>query len=89
MKIIQHQVFLESAAYPVWAWNASIHRERSRERIRQKAEAFINEIGVDKVVSVAEHAPTIGRFSIVVWWYRQAAETDTPVIRASDENQNA
>lgn len=40
----------------------------SRERIRGNAEAFINEIGVDNVLSVAEHAMTLGPFSVVVWY---------------------
>jgi len=82
-------VFSESVAYPIWVWNGSARRERSRERIRYRAEAFINEIGVDNVVSVAEHAPTFGSFSVVVWWYREYADIDTPVIRATDETQHA
>jgi hypothetical protein len=89
MKSIQHKVFLESVAYPIWAWNASARRERSRKRVRQRVEAFINEIGVDKVVSVTEHAGTFGPFSVVVWWYREFTDADTPVVRASDENQNS
>ena len=32
----------------------------SRERIRENAEAFMNEIGVDNVLFVAEHAMTLG-----------------------------
>jgi hypothetical protein len=63
--------------------------ERKRERIRRQAEAFINETGPQKVASVTEHAPTLGPFSVVVWWYREVSETDTLVIRASPENQNA
>ena len=89
MKSIQHNVFAESVAYPIWGWDASARRERKRETIRQRAEAFINEIGVDNVVSVTEHAPTMGPFSVVVWWYRELPNADTLVIRASDENQNA
>ena len=46
-------------------------------------------IGVEKVVSVTEHAGTFGPFSVVVWWYREFADADTPVVRASDENQNS
>ena len=87
MKTIHHKVFMESVAYPVWTWNASARRERSHEKTRQLAEAFINEIGVDNVLSVTECAPTLGRFSVVVWWSREFEATDTPVIRASEEGQ--
>jgi hypothetical protein len=62
--------------------------ERKRERIRQQAETFINETGADKIVSVAEHAPTLGPFSVVVWWCRELPDTETPVVRASAENQS-
>jgi len=89
MKVVQHKVFVESVAYPVWGWHASAHREQSRERTRQRAEAFVNEIGIDHVVSLIEHAPTVGRFSVVVWWHQEITDTETPVIRASSENQNA
>jgi hypothetical protein len=88
MKSIQHAVFAESTVIPVWSWGAAARRERSRERIRQRVEAFINEIGVESVVSVSEHAPTFGLFSIVVWWYRDAPDTETPVIRPSGESAN-
>jgi hypothetical protein len=40
----------------------------SRERIRENAEAFISEIGVDNVLSITEHAMTLGPFSVVVWY---------------------
>jgi len=89
MKTIQHNVFSEKAEYAIWGRDARARRERNRERIRQRAEAFINEIGVENVVSVTENAPTVGPFSVVVWWYREFANTDTLVVRASDENQNA
>ena len=87
MKSVQHKVFVESAVYPIWSWNARARRERNRERVRQRAEAFINEIGVDNVVSVTEQAPTIGPFSVVVWWYREFTDSDTLVVRATDEKQ--
>ena len=89
MKSIQHSAFSEKAVYPVWGWNANARRERNRDRIRRRAAAFINEIGVDNLVSVIEHAPTIGPFSVVVWWYREFDDADTMVVRASDENPNA
>lgn len=80
MKTIQHTVF---------ASNEAGRREQSRERVRHRVEKFINEIGVDKVVSVNEHAPMFGRFSVVVWWYGELPDIETPVIRASDESENA
>jgi alpha-D-ribose 1-methylphosphonate 5-triphosphate diphosphatase PhnM len=88
MKVIRHKVFTESTVYPIWSWNAHARRERKRESIRQRAEEFINEIGVDNVVSVTEHAPTLGPFSVVVW-YREIINTDELVVRASDDKYSA
>lgn len=89
MRTIVHKTFEERVSYPVWAWNASGRRERSRERIRAAAEAFINEIGVDHIVSIDEHAPLMGPFSVVVWWQREFAEAGDLVIRASEESRDA
>jgi hypothetical protein len=89
MKSIQHSVFVESVVYPIWSLNAGARRERNRERIRQRAEAFINEIGVENVVSIAEHATTFGPFSVAVWWYREFTEADTLVVRASGDEEHA
>ena len=88
MKTIQHKVFVESIVYPIWSWNARMRRERNREKIREQAETFINQIGVDNVVSITEHASTFGPFSVVVWWFREFSESDTLVVRARDENQS-
>ena len=85
MKSMQHKAFVESKVYPIWCTNASERRERNRERIRQQAEAFINEIGVENIMSVTEHAPTLGPFSVVVWWYREVSETETLVMRPVGE----
>ena len=87
MKSVQHKVFVESVVYRIWRWNARARREQNRERVRQRAEVFINEIGVDNVVSVTEHAPTIGPFSVVVWWYREFTDSDALVVRATEEEQ--
>jgi len=90
MKVIQHNVFAESRGYPlvsILSPGFSIGRERNREKIRQRAEAFINEIGVEKVISVSEHASTLGPFSVVVWWYREVPEGEPLVIRASDKSK--
>jgi len=89
MKTMQHKTFVESAVYPIWSRSAHAHRERNRERVRQQAEEFINEIGVDSLVSIAEHAPTFGPFSVVVWWYREFTESDTLVVRAADDRPRA
>jgi hypothetical protein len=49
-----------------------------RDRVRDQAEAFINEVaGVDNVVTVAEHAMTFGPFSVVVW-YRDESPPSKP-----------
>jgi hypothetical protein len=87
MKTIQHSIFTDSVTYSILAWNAHTRRERSRERVRQRAEQFINEIGVDSVLSVSEHASTFGPFSVVVWWHRELPDQETLVIRASDESK--
>ena len=92
MKRIQHSVFAESRGYSLgsmFSANFSVRRERDRERIREQAEAFINEIGVENMVSVSEHASTLGPFSVVVWWYRELPQGETLVIRASGETQTA
>jgi hypothetical protein len=62
-------------------------RERKREKIRQRAEGFINEICAGDIVSISEHASTFAPFSVAVWWFQEVPD-DAPVIRASEENQN-
>jgi hypothetical protein len=94
MKIIQHSVFVSSVVYSalsVLSRTAGTLQadERRREKIRQQAEEFINGIGADNVVSVTEHAPTLGPFFVVVWWRREVTDTDAPVVRAADEKQSA
>ena len=95
MKVIQHSVFAESRGYPVGTIFHSAspglasQRERNREKIRDQAEAFINEIGAESVVSVSEHTSTFGPFSVVVWWYRDVPDTETLVIRAAGETETA
>src|SRR5262249_32979246 len=87
MKSIRHRVFPDAMTYPIWCWNAAARREKSREKIRQRAETFINEIGVESVVSVTEHAPSLAPFSVVVWWYQELPDSEPVAIRASDENE--
>jgi hypothetical protein len=86
MKRIEHTVFAEPESVrlrsPFWALLfPPTGGERKRERIRRQAEDFINESGAKNIVSVTEHAPTLGRFSVVVWWYHEVPDADTPVIR--------
>ena len=91
MKRIEHTVFAEpeSLRSPFWALLfPPTAVEHKREKIRRRVEAFIDETGAENVVSVTEHASTLGPFSVVVWWYRELPDTDTPVIRASAENQS-
>ena len=62
---------------------------------RKRAEAFINEIGVESVVSIHEHASILGPFSVVVWWYQELPDkpkmphAETLVIRPSDESKTS
>jgi hypothetical protein len=46
------------------------HRDlnENREEIRDEAEAFINRIGAENVVSVVEHSMTGATFCVVVWY---------------------
>ena len=57
-------------------WFRSVNE--SLETIREQAEAFINVIGAENVVSVAEHA-TSGLFSVVVWYRIEAAAPNQPL----------
>ena len=99
MKVIEHSVFEEpGAGYPVgYIFFPSLlaaRRERSRERVRKKVEAFIKEIGVESVVSISEHASTLGPFAVAVWWYRELPDapkmpaTETLVVRPSEESKS-
>jgi hypothetical protein len=79
MKTIHHTVFTS---------NDAARREHSRERVRQRVEKFVNEIGVDNLVSINEHTAIFAPFSVVVWWCGDLPDTETAVIRASDEGEN-
>jgi hypothetical protein len=81
MKRIEHTLFTESVTPPFWECFASERRELRLKKIRERAGDFINEAGPDCIVSVTEHAPAFGRFSVAVWWYHEVPDTDTPVIR--------
>jgi hypothetical protein len=66
---MKHKAFVG----PVIYWGGG-SLNMNREKIRYEAEAFMNQIGPEKVVSVAEHAMTLGPFSVVVW-YRDEVES--------------
>jgi hypothetical protein len=90
MKRIEHTVFAEPESRrsrsPFWSLLfPPSDAERRRERIRLQAETFINRIGAENVVSVAEHAPMSGRFLVIVWWYREVAETESEVVQPGVE----
>jgi cell division inhibitor SulA len=86
MKRIRHTVFTKLVRQPLWAWKEDPQREKHRERIRQQAEDFINEIGPANVVTLVEHEPRFGPFSVVVWWLEALPEGPALVIRAADEH---
>jgi hypothetical protein len=89
MKRMQHAVFAESVIPSFWACLMNPGgRERKRHKVRQRAEVFINEIWEGDIVSISEHDSTFGAFSVAVWWFQDVPD-DAPVIRASEENQNA
>src|SRR5437016_2603934 len=52
----------------------------NREVIRSQAEAFVNRIGSENVVSVAEHAMSWGPFSVVVWYRAEAGLADESAV---------
>jgi hypothetical protein len=83
---IRHNTFAESRGYRLLQWKAHALREKNREKIRERAEAFINEIGVENVVSIAEHGSLFRPFSVVVW-YKEAVEEQVLVTRATQGNR--
>ena len=100
MKVIEHSVFEEpGAGYPIslilFPWLLARARARNRERIRKEVEAFIKQIGVESVVSITEHAPTLGPVAVTIWWYRELPDvpetsaTETQVIRPSEASKSA
>lgn len=76
--VMRHKAFVG----PIIYWNARSLIE-NRERIREQAQAFINDIGAERVVSVTEHAMTFGPFSVVVWYRAEEDTADSGVIACS------
>jgi hypothetical protein len=100
MKVIEHSVFEEpevaySIGFILFPSLLAARRERHRERIHKRVEAFIKEIGVESVVSITENASTLGPFAVTVWWYRELPDirekpaTETQVIRPSEQSKTA
>ena len=86
MKRIRHSIFTKSVRYPFWGWKSGTQREKDRQRLRQQAEDFTNEIGVDNVVSLIEHEPLFGQFSVVVWWLEELPKQEDLVVRADSDH---
>ena len=101
MKVIEHSVFAEPGiGFPgigliLFPSLLAARRERNRERVRMKVEAFIKEIGVESVVSITEDTSTLGPFAVTVWWCRELPDTpekskaEATVIRPSEESKTA
>jgi len=70
MTTMRHRTFIGPTFY-----TAGKSLNENREVIRAQAQAFVNAVGVDNVVSVCEHAMTFGPFSVVVW-YRAGTVAD-------------
>jgi hypothetical protein len=63
MTRLRHRTFVGPTVY---TQGASLND--NREAVRARAQAFAGEVGVGNVVSVCEHAMTLGPFSVVVWY---------------------
>jgi hypothetical protein len=75
---MRHRTFIGPTFY-----TAGKSLNENREVIRAQAQAFVNAVGVDNVVSVCEHAMTLGPFSVVVW-YRSATEEESAVVQVNN-----
>ena len=74
MKKVRHKTFVGPTMY----WTGSL--DSNREKYRKQAEDFINEIGVENVLSVTEHAMSLGPFSVVVWYLVDENEISHPPL---------
>jgi hypothetical protein len=68
--VMRHKSFVTRRRF-YWS-----HRDlnENREEIRDEAEAFINMIAVENVVSVVEHSMMGAPFSVVVWYRVEEVE---------------
>jgi hypothetical protein len=79
MMELRHKTFVGPTIY----WQGGTLNE-NREAIRAEAEAFANRIGLERVVSLSEHAMSFGPFSVVVWYRATPTELDSPVVQVSN-----
>jgi hypothetical protein len=79
MSTLRHRTFVGPTFY-----TAGGSLNENREAIRSQAQAFVNGIGLENVVSICEHAMTFGPFSVVVWYRGDAAGDDNPVVVVSN-----
>jgi hypothetical protein len=75
--VMHHKAFV---APPV-SGNFRSHNEM-REQLRAQAQAFINQIGAEKVISVVELDTSFAPYEVVVWYRAEASE-----LGASEENR--
>lgn len=71
MTTLRHKTFIGPTIY---LQGGSLNE--NREAIRGHAEAFINAVGSENVLSVCEHAMSFGPFSVVVWYRGGAVPAD-------------
>jgi hypothetical protein len=75
MATVRHRTFVGPTIY-----TAGGSLNENREVIRAQAQAFVNTVGVENVVSVCEHAMTFGPFSVVVWYRGEATPVDEETV---------
>src|SRR3954467_2919499 len=63
MTRMRHRTFVGPTLY-----TQGVSLNENREAVRARAQSFADEVGVENVVSVCEHAMTFGPFSVVVWF---------------------
>ena len=80
MVTLRHKSFVGPTVY---TQGATLNE--NREAIRARADAFVNSVGVANVVSVCEHAMTLGPFSVVVWYRDDSVALDAaPVVQVTN-----
>ncbi len=71
MLLLKHKTFRAGPKFGFYWTERSLWR--SRERIREQAEDYINAMGAEKVVSVTEEI--LREFLMVTVWYREEADS--------------
>jgi hypothetical protein len=73
--ILRHKTFVGPSVYTQGP-NAA-----NEEAIRAAAEEFVNDIGIENTVSIAEHVTTLGPFVVVVWYRAEGPpREENPVV---------